>query len=195
MSDRPLHFLTLDRLAVMGNRSYQNPFLAKSYELFLGPFGISPNYVEISLVGCAAGDLPPLYLHDPRFRPLLVRQMGLHTALFQPILDAGPSAEVTALTNARMSVRCRRTAGNGDLYAEALSAALGQGLELSINAALAQAEEYFRGFLAAAVRLLGDAESDPAMLDLFLSSPGDFALSLAQQLGSATETAAPIALP
>jgi len=189
MSDRPLHFRALDRLAVMGNRSYLNPLLSKSYELFLAPFGISPNYVELSLVGCAVGEFPPLYLHTPRFRPSLVRQLGSQIALFQPILDAGAAADVAVLNGPRLCVKTRHNVENGDLYAEALAVALAQGLEASINAALAQAEEYFRGYLAAAVRVLADPETDAEMLQLFLERPEEFAVRFVDQLSSASPPA------
>ncbi len=188
MSERPLHFRALDRLAMLGNRSYQNPLLAKSYELFFAPFGLSPNYVEISIIRCAAGEFPPLYLHSPRFRPMLVRQLSSHAQLFEPILDAGSSAEVLVTSEARVKIRVKAHPGERDITVEALATALEGGLEREINAALAQAEEYFRGYLAAAVRVLGDPDTPGEEQEMFLRSPDQFAIQLASQLSTAVST-------
>lgn len=189
--ERPLNLRAMDRLAALGNRSALNPFLARAFEMFFAPVGVTAKHVEFAIIESVRGSYPPLYLQGQKLSLELVKSTGSRLELFQPLLDAPNRAEIVLASDLTVGIR-RRPPGEGqqqDLLADALEAAIEGGLVQRINQEIRNTEEYFRAFLAAAVRVLAADGEAVELQEMFLADPAQFAEGFAVTLAATTGTA------
>jgi hypothetical protein len=183
MTDRARNLRALDRLGSLGNRSLNNPFLQRSFDLFFGPLGIGAQTVEFGLVASACGSYTPLYIQGIRFDLARVIASKTYTGLFAPVIAANGLIEVALVPGPSFSLRLR-PGSEKDLMVPDAAKALEEGIEGRLNRQLGLADEYFRGFIIAAVGALGASDGSEELQDLFLRSPEAFAEQFASELAS-----------
>jgi hypothetical protein len=178
MTTRAPHLLAIDRLSLLGNRSYRNPFLAAACEQFLAPLGIQAGYFEVSVSECARGSWAPFCAHNPKWS---ANNVDPRREFLRPLVAGAGQAEVTLTTELQVEIVPYPSARDQPGMAE-LQAALASGLGARFQAEIDEAKEHLVNFLGATFSTLSDPQTPVELHRLFMENPAGFVLNFLQRI-------------